>query len=57
MQSRSFFTFGANFNVLVDPIYVIWPNNSNPAPISGYIVTEDNIDIAMENGVDLMITE
>lgn len=58
MQSRNFFPFGCRFNVLVDPIYVISPNNITIIPpISNYLITEDDDNIVMENGIDLMIAE
>lgn len=56
MQSRRFFKFGVNFNILVDPIYVVSPRSSYPAPVSGYIITEFGDDIITEDG-NLMVTE
>lgn len=58
MQSRNFFPFGINFNILVEPLYVISPNIiSIIPPVSDYIITEDGYNIVMENGIDFIISE
>jgi hypothetical protein len=54
MQSRSFFTFGANYNILVDSPYVRGDSNSNPAPVAVYLTTQDNKDLITENSNNLI---
>jgi hypothetical protein len=52
MQSRNFFTFGVNFNVLTDSLFVGQDKltSSQLPPISTYLITEDSKNLITEDG-------
>ncbi len=56
MQSRNFFTFGANYNILTDSPFVRGASNSNPVEESNYLTTQDNNFLITQDSNNL-ITE
>lgn len=60
MQSRNFFAFGPEFNILTDSVFIA--QNKNPSavgplpPVSEYIITESS-DFIITEGGDNLITE
>ena len=56
MQSRNFFTFGINYNILTDSPYVRAVTNSNPAPVANYLTTQNNNNLITQDSNNL-ITE
>jgi|GEM_PF-3619060 hypothetical protein len=56
MQSRKYFTFGMNFNILTTPLFNVQFTGGQPAPVSNYLITEDSNYLITEDGNNL-ITE
>ncbi len=56
MQSRNYFTFGANFNILVDSVFISQPKlDASSFPGSAtYLMTEDDKYLITENSNHLI---
>lgn len=56
MQSRKYFTFGMNFNILTTSLFCVQAVGGQPSPVSNYLMTEDDNYLITEDGNNL-ITE
>jgi hypothetical protein len=55
MQSRSFFSFGASFNILVDSLYVAQPKLKTFPADATHLVTELSEPLITEDSNNLII--